>query len=603
MSAGNSKILQHKIQSTGGINTTVDSGVLPETDLVTADNIQFTTSGARIKREGLDYLNTVPTVTHRSSSGTTRTLVFSSTLQATSPNNNKLVTGEKIVITSTGSESSYTGEFTVASITTTTVTNDTITYTAGSSLTESSTATSTLTVNRNEQIIGMHDYWYTDGSNAKQQLLVYATDNDKLYKLDSSDRREEISGGGISGSSTKVRFTTYNNKCIISFDDDAQSPLKYNPDDSANYQTLGGTPQDFSISFEYLGRLWTDDKDNPDRLHYSETGAHEVWQGSGDSGALDIVVGDGDNVGITAIFSYQGILYVSKGNRYFRILGNAPENFVIQEVTKGLGIVSSSTVNLDNRDVHFVSKRGIHSTSATDKYGDTETSFTSIKIQQLFDNFPPNLLDNIQGAYIPNLNSVAWAVPDKGSTYNNSIYLYNTELSEWYRWPDVEAISLTRRVVNGQFRLVWGDRNGRIIQAENGESTDFDTTGIVYRTKSGTIYPGNDIDLLKRFHYIKPIYKPTGNFEFTVICKIDNQSPQSVQFTQSASGTKWGDFVLGESVLGIDNTLQPFHETIEGMGRGITLEVVNSGSEEQVEIYGWIIGWEPAAFKAEVIGG
>lgn len=79
------------------------------------------------------------TALKRSSSGTTRTLVFS---EAVGGGLIPVTVGSTVVVANCGN-SAYNGTFTVASISTTTVSSDTITYTASSSLTESLTTDTT----------------------------------------------------------------------------------------------------------------------------------------------------------------------------------------------------------------------------------------------------------------------------------------------------------------------------------------------------------------------------------------------------------------------------------------------------------------------------
>ena len=70
----------------GGLNDSVDPGVLPDNDLVIADNVIFATSGSRLKREGIDYFDNIdlPAVTSVTRSGTTVTITFVAKL-ATAP--------------------------------------------------------------------------------------------------------------------------------------------------------------------------------------------------------------------------------------------------------------------------------------------------------------------------------------------------------------------------------------------------------------------------------------------------------------------------------------------------------------------------------------
>ena len=62
----------------GGLNDSVDPGVLPDNDLVIADNVIFATSGSRLKREGIDYFDNIdlPAVTSVTRVGTTVTITF-----------------------------------------------------------------------------------------------------------------------------------------------------------------------------------------------------------------------------------------------------------------------------------------------------------------------------------------------------------------------------------------------------------------------------------------------------------------------------------------------------------------------------------------------
>lgn len=716
-----------KIPWTGGLNATVDPGVLNDNDLVVADNIVFTTNGSKTKREGYDEIGSaIPAVISRSSSGTTRTLVLSSSLVIAAPKEDILVVGEKIRVTSNeAAEEDYlAAAATITSITTTNVTNDTITYEHPDSLTESDTATTTMTVQRDETIIGIHDYWYFDSTDGtKKQLLLTFTDNGKLYYYDVNERRVEVLGqefvdkvvtradstgdlnndyfrlfsannetvyvvwynvngagtdpaitdttsvevavatdasandvatataaavtaladfsasastnevtitrakAGITSVSeegigtgftfsdvtlgatlrddiTKARFTVLNETAIIAFDTVGAKPIKFRPTLSAKYQILGDrTTPDFDSCTTYLSRVWANDKSNPDRVHYSETAAIDVWQGAGDSGALDVTSGDGDNRGITAIFPFKGILFVGKAQSKHRIIGNSPENFVIEPVSLGMGVeAQGGVVAVDEQDVFYVSRRGIHSTVTTNNYGDTESSFLSQKIQPIFSAFPQQRLKFIEGAFIPQLNSVAFSVTEKGQLFNNSLYLYNILLQAWFRWPNIACTTLTRRLVNNQFRLIWGTNRGRVLQAQNGTFSDLGDRGISYRVKTGSLYPGQNPQSMKRFRNLSLLFKPTGNFAFTCIYKIDNYAEQALQFAQEAGGARLGvDFVLGESVLGVNNVLQPYTQPMEGIGRGVTLEIVNTGSDEQVEVYGFMIEYDDLDLRNEVI--
>lgn len=593
----------------GGLNTAVDSGAIPQSDLTIADNIIFSTSGARVKRQGLAYFDAasaIPASAKRSSSGTTRTIVFASSINSTAPNNHRLVVGE--LITVSGGPAAYNGNWTIASITTTTVTNDTITYTAGSSLTESLTVTTAIIVTHNASVIAIHDYWRTDASNVKQQLRIALTDQPKIWSYDSGGRRSELTNSGTALTAPEATCVTavMNEKLIMGFGKIGNTPKKYNPDDDVTVQDLAGDPPDFSVCQVHQSRLWTNDKTNKDRLNASSTGNPEEWTGQGDSWVVDIDPGDGDSEGIVQIHPpFKGDLFITKGRKTYRVVGNHPSNFQVLPVTDGLGgtgVRSVAPVDLD--DIVYCSPKGFHSLAATDAHGDFKGAFLSAKIQPTFNLFNQARLKYTQAAYIPDLNSIAFAVSGPSASSNDTIYFYNINIKEWYRWPNISCQAITKHISEvGLTKLLIGTNMGRILESQNGTYSDFGTTGIDYEIKSGSIYPDGNPNTMKGFKMLTLIFRPLGDFQFTATVTIDNQSPQALSFTADAGSALLGvTFVLGVSTLGASNVMSPYSFPIDGYGRGFTLQIEQNGTLEQVEMYGVIIEYEPADLDQEVIG-
>lgn len=577
----------------GGLNSSRDPGVINDNDLVTADNVILGTTGARTKREGLDeFGSTLPALSTRSSSGTTRTLVFASAVEGGAPDNDLLVVGEPIKVSGpdTGDESNYVGISIID-----TVSGSTITYTLAGTFAEGSTAVTDLTIKRNYSILNLTDYWRFNTSFEKQQVLLAATNTFKLFQYDPSGNRTEIDAGTSAEPTEDIRIINslvMSNTAVMAFDEKLNLPIKFRPEDSADYELLGGSPPDFSLMTEYLGRMWTNDKSEPDRVHYSATGNIEQWNGTSDSGAIDVSLGDGDSLGITGIYNYKGMLFVAKGGRLWRILGDTPATFSIEPVSNGIGMEAhASAVTIDQDDVLFVSKRGFHSTIATAAFGDTQTAFISKNIQPTFNDFDQTILDKIQGVYVPELNSAAFAIAEN-ETDNNSIFFYHTELKAWYRWPNVSCEALTTRLVQNSTKLTLGTVDGRVLQAQNGTFSDFDVDPIQYRVKTGTIYPGGNPQSIKAFKRIGFMYKPISD-NFTVQVKIDNFPIQSFIFSQIIGGDDLGtDFLLGTSILGNQDVLAPFMFTMDGYGRGMTITITQNSAAQQVEIYGYVIEFE-----------
>lgn len=604
---------------TGGINTAVDPGALPDNDLQIADNVVFTTSGSRKKREGISYFDEVsapPSVISRSSSGTTRTLVFDASLIIVSPANQKLVVGERIEVTTTASSGNQLQYVTSASnaiiisITTTTLSNDTITYTftGAASLTEGATATSQLFVTRNASYIDLMDYWRYDADFVKQQLLMAFSDQGKMFYHDVVGRRVEVISGATPYTSaiTKATSIVFNDRYIVCVDGESNQPVYYRPESSATFLDVGGDVPNSSIVQEHLGRVWMNDKENRDRLHYSSTGDSDEWGGVGDSGAIDIVPGDGDPDGITAIYkSFKGTLFVAKGTKLYRIDGDSPENFAVTPVTKGLGCVNhKAAASVDLDDVVFMSKKGVHTLATTQSYGDFQQSFLSAKIQPTFTSrFNPLRFSYVQSAYVPDLNAVFFAVSENNEEENNDLYVFNVINKEWCRWPDLSCQSIATRYNQiSQTKLILGTNQSRVAQAQNGEFSDFDDVGIPYRIKTGAIYPSGDPTKISAFKYVGFLFRPLGEFRFVATCKIDNYPVQNIAFEEEVSGDILGvDFLLGTSVLGRSNSFAAFRLPIDGIGRGITIDITQADADESVEIYGFFVGYEPAEDSQETL--
>lgn len=414
-----------------------------------------------------------------------------------------------------------------------------------------------------------------------------------------------------------VRMLVFNERLHIFFSGLGNYHVIYNPEEDDKYQlpTANSTANglnmpDASFAFIHLGRIWTNHKPDRDSLHYCETFDHTLWFGLGDSGSLPINPGDGDPEGITNGYVYKGFAVAAKKDARYRIQGSSPEDFFVERISQGLGNEGALAIPVDETDVVFVSKRGVHSQQATDAYGDTDAMYLSADIKPTFNDFEAAQLKLIQGAYIPELNSIALSITEDGEQSQNDVWLYNFEVQvpdkgrpgAWYRWPGISCTALNRRFTNSKYKLIFGTQNGRIIQAQKeNDYADFGATGIPFRIKTGVIYPGNDPQSMKAFKKITMIYRPRGNFSFSVQAKIDNQETQSFAFNEISGLDILGeDFVLGSSLLGSANALAPYTFVMDGIGRGVTLTITQPSQDEQIEIWGFAFETENLDLEQEV---
>lgn len=587
----------------GGVNTSVDPGFLNDDDLVLAENVVFSITGSRLKREGFSYIDSdIPAPDTIEATGTTRTIKWiDNEIQESGPNN-ILVVGERITVT--GDSDFNSSGVTISSITTT-AQYQAITYELATSISSAEASTSTLSVAKGAKVLNLLDYWYTDSSNAQAQEFLAMDSFGKLFSYDTNNNRVEVEASSTATQPTneldQVTSLVFNNRAIFAYSELGAKPIKYNPDDSSEFELLGGTPPDFSTMTIFLARLWTNDKTDPHRVHYSATGNHEEWNGSGDSGAIDIDPGDGDPEGIIALFPFNRELYVVKKNALFVIQGDSPENFTVRTVSRGVGAETPYFAPVGESDIFYVSKRGVQTLVSAAQGKNEAQQFVSDKIQPTFNEFEQSRLKFTQCAHFPEINSVGFTFANNSST-ENEIWLFNYKFGAWYTWPDTSCTALSGRLSGNIVKPVWGTNNGRIIQAQNGGFTDFEDDAIIYRVKTGAIYPDNDPNAHKAFKKLGFLYRAKGDFIFTVKVKIDNFPVQAYTFEQVDSTELLGStFTLGTSPLGISSVLAPYTVSIDGIGRGITIEIEQTGTDEQVELYGFIIEWEPAGLKQEVV--
>jgi hypothetical protein len=466
--------------------------------------------------------------------------------------------------------------------------------------------------NGSDSIIKIHDFWF--GSSSRTQKVMAVTSGKKVYTYDSAGARSADLFAGTAWSSS-VKFcsmVTFNNLAIIAVDGSGNVMKKWTG--SGNIADLGGTPPQASIVGEHLSRLWTNDKTNLDRLHYSSTGNGEEWLGVGDSGAIDIGVGDGDPEGITAIFpTFKGDLFVAKRTKLYRITGYTPEDFQVIEVSKGIGCISHNSVALiDGDDCFFVSEKGVHSLATTNQYGDFAATFLSYPIQKTFnDNFTKSRLKYCQALYHGTKNLYMLAITDKdySTSVNKAVWAFHLKDKVWHRpWANVscESIGLIRESTGN--RPYFGTNTARITRTFTGTKFDVDasgaTAGISMKAKSGIIYVDGSEYTMKKFCRFALFYKAEGTHTIIVQLKIDNYPPQTLVYSQTASADLLGStFTLGSSSLGVDSVLAPGTFSIEGYGRGIEITITQSNvlTEANVEIQGFCIDWEPAETRQSVV--
>lgn len=458
-------------------------------------------------------------------------------------------------------------------------------------------------------ILGIYDYWYYS-SGKKQKVIAVASDTNAVYSYDiSSGARTTLTiGAGATSitSPTKCSMTAINNLVIIATDGDTNVLMKYAG--SGDVENLGGTPPKGSILQTHLGRLWTNDKTDPDKLHYSTTFNPEEWNGSGDSGALFIGVGDNDPEGITAIFpTMHGALYVAKRTKLYRITGNTPDNFRIDLMSNNIGCISHNSVaQIAKDDIFWLSDKGVHAlTSVLASNDNTAETFISFDIQETVNKkWTQSRREFSWGTYLDRKNTYFLAVTDSdhSSTNNQVIWAYNVPLKAWFKWiTDKSCESMAVLTESDKKRVFLGTDGERLTRTDTASYADVDTAGsdqaYTMTLKTGRIYPSQTPYVANTFDRFGLYSRVNGNQTVTVDFKVDDFPAQTISYSNSLPVL--GSFTLGTDALSPEQDVVPNTVTIDGLGRGFELTISSGTVDEQVEIHGYVVQFRKAGLKQE----
>lgn len=450
------------------------------------------------------------------------------------------------------------------------------------------------------------DYW-ANVANVKTQREVVVTNEPGIYSFTPGGVRTALTlksgSAALVGGFEQVSMEVMNEDLIIAFDN-TTTPKKWDNQTGTEYEDLGGTPPNFSFCRKHINRLFAAGvAANKDRLYYSSTDNHEEWNGAGDSGAIDIFPGDGDPEGLTGIFpTTKGALFVAKRNKLYRVNTSDPDdaNWTVDEVSVGIGVICHNAIcAVGQDDIMFVSDRGIHSLVATDKFGDFENSYLSKDIQKDFNTWSKSEYKRMSMAYVPYLSSIVLATAPEDNADNINVHLFNVDDKQWYRWPSLSCEALWVAKLSNGDSLMIGNASGRVNKLTNDSYND-NGSAITFNVKTGTHYPDNSPNTIKGFKKLSLFYKPKNGSTITARFKIDNYQEQELEFDVSGNFDALGtEFVLGSSILGLNQVLPALTLPVDGYGRGFSLELIQDAVDEEVEVYGFAVEYEQAGDRQE----
>ena len=443
------------------------------------------------------------------------------------------------------------------------------------------------------------DYWRHGASLSPTQKFV-ACVADKIVKDDGDGIWDELLGTGF-GSNTALTDITIAEGLAIFSNNANQAPRSW---DQTTFQALAGTPPNFSASVYHLRRLFgIGIPATPSQCTYSAAGGVTTWSGA-DSGNFIFDEDDGDRlIGVSEPFFKR--LYFFKGphkGSIHTISGTTMATFTKDKILTGLPCQGNGGIVTTPNDIYWVSNVGIHSLSATQKYGDTEAAFLSYPIQNQFRALNQSRLQYAVGFYHPDRNIVGWTFSTGSNSSNNQVFCYNYATGFWATWTlggfGPSTVAILKTPSTGKPRLYFGAYDGFLRSGDQTTLADDNAdTGYAARVRTPTHLRLSDSATElheKSFMGIVSIVKPMGNYTAALQIGVDTRIQSDTVSLLAGSGDLIGStFVIGTSLIGASNATTIVPTPIGELGRSIYAQWTQSGVNQDFELYGYAIVYQP----------
>lgn len=407
-------------------------------------------------------------------------------------------------------------------------------------------------------------------------FFAHGTD---LYKIDDVTGATTSVDSGINGSSTVVRLEYLND--VLYYTDSVSKPRKYN---FAASSQVAASPYNTSNIMEYVGILFYFDKDDPNRLFYTNFADYETFT------STDFIYVPAPKKAdhLTAMAKLNGVLYLfTKRNKYM-LLGQDSATFRLDEAYAQKGTFSQESVVFDENYVYFAADDGVYRFNGTSEKNILEGVLDGYTGLLYKDDIHLQLHDN---------KLYVWYRPN-GDAEANQCFVYNT-LYEVIESRDNNAYvgrSFARHDTTDKF-LQASNRAGVIYYSEQ-STNDYHNLGSPLEAETRTSYDHFGApQQLKRITYWRPIIQSTqGNYtlqagfaaDYSDDANFSDVSLQGSGYTYDDVGTLYDSATYAAAVANIDTTLNIFgsayrwqrrykhhaaHEPIEFAGEVLKVEV------------------------------
>jgi hypothetical protein len=391
---------------------------------------------------------------------------------------------------------------------------------------------------------------------------------------------------------TKVRFTKINwgvPKLVIT---DGVNPAATWDGTSYVQLTDPQAPTAPKFSEDFSNHVFlAGDATNPNLLYFSAPLDESDFDPANGAGVI--------NVGfeIRTLKSFRDQLYIFGTNSIKRLTGTSIANFVLSDVTKNLGCISSDAVVEFNGDVLFLSPDGIRPVTATDRIGDIELGTLSKSVQSIFEAYSRN----------ENLDSITMLVLNRKSQFR--LFFANAESLgligslrragpqnqgfEYSQLVGVEVSCGDTGYIGTEEYVIHGDSVGRVHRQETGNT--FDGTSIFSLYQTPYIYMDDPI-LRKIYYDVHTYMRSEGEVVVNVGIEFDYGDsaiikPTDYEFTTTGAASFWG-LAEYDSTDIYDGNPSPVRRTnLQGSGSSISITYVTTEAQPSHTIQAYVISY------------
>lgn len=458
-------------------------------------------------------------------------------------------------------------------------------------------------------IMGMFDAWYAGTGGTFTQKFFAVTSDSKVYKEDMDGTFDDITGGATITADAIPVFAQFADLTVILFSTN-DTPLS---SDGTTASALGGSPPAGRGGVPHVNRFWIwGTNANPSRIAYSAYGDPTIWSGA-DTGIFDIDVNDGDR--IIGAASHKDRLIIFKGpnkGSIHAIEGRTPGEFSRPvPIARGIALVSPNALLKAGDDLWLMSRRGIHSLSATERFGNfAEADLT--RFQRGFFRSSVSLtaanLARISAVNYASKSCALWCLTAAGQTDPNLVfglsYIRAQEAGlKAFTWTNRSCFSAATRIhpTTGLEEIVFGTTDGYCERQDTTNRRLANNTAYTMLIETPQIIlappePRGDQQVTLASAYLKS--EPMGDWDVNLMIQRDSNVVENYTFNQGNLGFLLDTDSLDVGVLG-GGVARTTVANLLGETRSVRLMFRQGGLNQNAHLYEAGIDYSPSTTTTE----